>query len=139
MSTSALADTSTRPRVEQVLVGFFGVMHLATGLALLFAPLWFFQNIGTFAPFNRHYAGDLGAFEVGIGAGLLLAVRDPARHRLMIGAAAAANLVHALNHAYDALISHAPLSYWLADTAPLLLLALLLVLVCVRLPAAARR
>ena len=45
-----------------------------------------------------------------------------------IAAAALGNLAHALNHAYDALISRAPLSYWLADTA-LLLLALVMLLV----------
>ena len=33
------------------------------------------------------------------------------------------------NHAYDALISHAPLGYWLADTGPMLVLTLALLLV----------
>jgi hypothetical protein len=33
-----------------------------------------------------------------------------------------------LNHAYDALLSHASLSYWLADTGPLPVLTLALLL-----------
>ncbi len=129
MSTVSRAKTSARLPWARGLVGFFALSHLAAGLALLFAPRWFFQNIGTFPPFNRHYAGDLGAFQIGLGLGLLLATRDPARHRLLIAAAALGNLAHPLNHAYDALISRAPLSYWLADTAPLLLLALVMLLV----------
>ena len=39
-----------------------GIFYTFTGLALLLAPTWFFDTIGNFPPFNRHYMGDLGAF-----------------------------------------------------------------------------
>jgi hypothetical protein len=128
MSTSTLTRAGARPSLEQLLVGFAGAAHILVGIATLLTPMWFFQNVGTFAPFNRHYEGDLGAFQLGIGLGLLLAARAPARHRLLLGAAAAGNLVHAFNHTYDALISHASLGYWLSDTAPLYLFAMILIL-----------
>jgi len=121
MSTAALSRAAARSSLEQVLVGFVGIVHLLTGAGTLLTPVWFFQNIGTFAPYNRHYEGDLGAFQLGLGAALLLAARRPVRQRLLIGAAALGNLAHALNHTYDALIIHAPLGYWLRDTAPLYL------------------
>ena len=71
----------------------------------------------------------MGAFQLALGAGLLFAARTPARQRLLIAIAAAGNLLHMLNHAYDALISHASLGYWLSDTGPLLVLTLALLLV----------
>jgi hypothetical protein len=128
MNAPILDRAGARPSLEQLLVGFAGAAHILIGIATLLAPMWFFQNIGAFAPFNRHYEGDLGAFQLGIGVGLLLAARAPARHRLLLGAAAVGNLVHAFNHTYDAVISHAPLGYWLSDTAPLYLFAIMLIL-----------
>jgi hypothetical protein len=110
-------------------VAIAGITHLLVGLAMLLAPMWFFAVIGTFPPFNRHYTGDMGAFQLALGVGLLFAARTPARQRLLIGIAAAGNLLHMLNHAYDALISRASLGYWLADTGPMLVLTLALLLV----------
>ena len=124
LNISTFTRTTARPSVAQVVVAIAGVAHLLTGLAMLLAPTWFYVTIGTFPPFNRHYTGDMGAFQLPLGVGLLIAARDPARRRLLIAVAAAGNVLHTLNHAYDALISHATLGYWLADTGPLLALIL---------------
>ena len=129
MKTSTLAHTSIHPSIAQAVVAIAGIAHLLVGLAMLLAPMWFFATIGTFPPFNRHYTGDMGAFQLALGVGLLFAARTPARYRLLIGIAAAGNLLHMLNHAYDALISRASLGYWLADTGPMLVLTLALLLV----------
>ncbi|KPV48531.1 hypothetical protein SE17_37570 [Kouleothrix aurantiaca] len=136
MTTMSAARANTNLPWARVLVGFFALVHLATGAALLFAPRWFFDNIGTFPPFNRHYAGDLGAFQVGLGVGLALAARDPARHRLLLIAVAVGNVVHALNHAYDAIVGGVPASVWLSDVGPVALTGVILALLTVRLPAA---
>jgi len=112
----------------QVVIAIGGVFYALTGLALLFAPEWFFQNIGYFPPFNRHYAGDLGAFTLALGVGLLLASRDPAKPRLLIGVAAAASLLHSLNHAYDDALGDSPASRLVLDTLPLFIFGLLLAL-----------
>ncbi len=129
MHTSTLTRSSARPTIAQVVVVIAGLTHLLVGLAMLLAPMWFFVTIGTFPPFNRHYTGDMGAFQLALGAGLLVAARTPARQRLLIASAAVGNLLHMLNHAYDALISRATLGYWLADTGPMLVLTLALLLV----------
>jgi len=129
MHISTLTRAAARPTIAQVVVAIAGMLHLVVGLAMLLAPMWFFVAIGTFPPFNRHYTGDMGAFQLALGAGLLFAARTPARQRLLIAIAAAGNLLHMLNHAYDALISHASLGYWLADTGPMLVLTLALLLV----------
>jgi hypothetical protein len=129
MNTSAFAHTRARLTIAQAIVAIAGILHLLVGLAMLLAPMWFFVVIGTFPPFNRHYTGDMGAFQLALGVGLLFAARAPARQRLLISVAAAGNLLHMLNHAYDAVISHAALGYWLADSGPLLVITLALLLV----------
>lgn len=95
--------TGGASRVGQALVGLVGLLDASSGAALLVAPAWFYETLGTFPPFNRHYAGDVGAFLLPIGIGLLVAARDPARYRALLAVALGASWLHGLNHAYDAL------------------------------------
>ena len=113
----------------QIIVAVNGALLTFTGTALLLTPEWFYQTIGTFPPFNRHYTGDLGAFQLPLGVALLLAAKHPTQHRLLLWSVAGGNLLHAFNHAYDALVDRAPGGHWLVDVAPLLIMALVLVAV----------
>jgi hypothetical protein len=128
------ANVAPHPRFAQLIVGVAGALNLLIGIAMLVAPVWFYDTIGTFPPYNRHFLGDLGSFLLPLGAGLLVAARDPARHALLIGVVALGSLLHSLNHTYDALISQAPLAFWLSDTLPLLLLGVLMLLAYTSLP-----
>ena len=103
-----------------------GLLTVASALAELFAPPWFFDNIGPYPPYNRHYLGDLGAFVLPLGIGLLIAARDPIRHVALIALAAIGNLVHAANHAFDALVQSAQLPRAAGDAASLALVGLIL-------------
>lgn len=114
-------------RLARVLVSVSGVLFVLTALALLFAPRWFFETMGGLAPYNRHYEGDLGAFMLPLGAGLLYAARDPAKHRLLIAVAAVGSGLHLLNHVFDGVTGQYTLQHWLTDTAPLAVAAALLV------------
>ena len=114
-------------RLGQVIVAVSGVFYVLTALALLFAPVWFFQHIGTFGPYNRHYEGDLGSFLLALGIGLLFAARSPFKYGLVVWVAAMGSLFHACNHLYDALIQGASLAQWLEQPVPLFVLALLLI------------
>lgn len=91
-------------RIGQALIALVGVADTAAGAALLLAPEWFYETIGTFPPFNRHYAGDAGAFLLPIGLGLLFAAREPSRYRPILVLALGASWLHASNHAYDAFL-----------------------------------
>jgi len=103
-----------------------GLNYLLVSLALIFAPQWFFDNIGNFPPFNRHYSGDLGAFLLPLGAGLLLAIRNPSKHVGLIGVAALASGLHVANHLYDD-FAHGVLTLQLfTNTVPLFVLAVML-------------
>lgn len=116
-------ESSMRTGFVRAATAASGVFYALTGVALLFAPQWFYDNIGTYPPFNRHYEGDLGAFLLPLGIVLVIASRHPSRHRLLIGFAAAGSLVHALNHLYDDMIAQTPIGSALGTTLPLFVFA----------------
>lgn len=74
----ASTDTATRssrrphwfPRAISVLGG---VSLLASGLWAMVGPESFFETVATFEPYNQHFVQDIGAFQIGLGAVLLLA------------------------------------------------------------------
>lgn len=102
-----------------------GIFYTLTGLTLFAAPEWFLENIGPYYPYNRHYMGDLASFLLPIGMGLLMSAKAPERHRLFIGVVAAGNILHSLNHIYDAVVGRETVGHWLTDTVPLILFAVL--------------
>src|ERR671932_700578 len=110
--------------LARMVVAFSGLFYLFVGVTMLFAPQWFFDVIGNFPPFNRHYLGDLGSFLLPMGIGLLWAARDPFKHVGLIGVSALGSLLHALNHIYDSLTGPTSPTLWFSTTRPLLLLAL---------------
>ncbi len=135
MNRSVQMNGAAYWRFAQIVVGLAGVAYLLIGMALLFAPAWFFSAIGNFQPFNRHYEGDLGSFLLPLGIGLLVAVRDPARNIWVIRVAALGSLLHVGNHIYDALfISAPPNAGSFSQIVLLLVLALLLMTVAIRVP-----
>ncbi len=123
--TKQRVATQTGTLWVSIILGIAGAGYTLTGLALLLAPQWFFDNIGPFAPYNRHYEGDLGTFLLPVGLGLLYAARGPARHQLFLLVVAVASLLHASNHIYEAIAGNTPVARVLQDTGPLVALGLL--------------
>jgi predicted anti-sigma-YlaC factor YlaD len=117
-----------RVAATKLILVFCGLMMLLPALALLFAPRWFYDAIADFPPFNRHFAGDAGAFSLALGVGLMIAARKPIAHRNLIGVAALGNVIHVLNHLYDDLIvDGGNIEHILSNTLPLVLLLILLI------------
>lgn len=91
----------------RILLLVAGAANLANGLVMLLAPAtWFFQlipGVPDTGAFNAHLVADVGTFYVAIGAGLIVAARDPARHVVAVAVAAGASVLHAVLH----LVSHA--------------------------------
>lgn len=112
-----------RERLTQGIVLLAGLFYTLSAVTMLAAPVWFYTNIGDFPPYNRHYIGDVAAFLLPLGVGLMIAARQPAHYRALIGVAAAGGLIHALNHAWDAL--HGIENVW--EAAQLTVFALLLI------------
>ena len=51
-----------------------GLVFLVLGVWAMADPESFFDRIATFEPYNQHFVQDIGAFQIGLGAVLLLAV-----------------------------------------------------------------
>ncbi len=119
----------SRTKIFQFIILINAVNNIIAGAALLIAPQAFY-SFADFAPFNRHYMGDVGAFLLPLGIGLLAAVRAPYDHRSLIGVAALGNILHVINHLYDDLIIERGISiHWLTNTVPLMILGVALLIV----------
>jgi hypothetical protein len=88
--------------IARGVIAFVGLLDIGAALALLVVPEWFYTTVAEFPPFNRHYAGDAGAFLLGIGLALVLAARDPRRYVALLLIGVTVSWLHAINHLYDA-------------------------------------
>lgn len=102
-------------RFAQIVVGVMGMVNCLTGVAFIFFPLWFFQYIGNFPPFNQHYEGDLGAYMLAVGMGLLVATPMPEKYPWVIRLGALASLLHAANHLSGA-FTYPSVNAWVQTT-----------------------
>jgi hypothetical protein len=90
-----------RDRLVVVITAVAGLFFVALGVWAFVSPSSFYDQIALFPPYNRHFLHDAGAFQIGLGATLLLALwsRDALLVALLgTGAGAAA---HAVSHVID--------------------------------------
>jgi hypothetical protein len=88
-------------RFVSSVAGVGGVLLVALGLWAFGSPSSFYDQVALFPPYNRHLLHDVGAFQIGLGVTLLLAMRwrDALLVTLLgVGAGAA---FHAAAHAMD--------------------------------------
>lgn len=78
-----------------------GLFFVGLGLWAFFDPRSFYEQLATYPPYNRHLFHDIGAFQVGIGAALLLALTWKDALAVAFGGAAAGSVVHAISHFID--------------------------------------
>jgi hypothetical protein len=92
------------PRRLPQSIGWAGVVFaLGSGVWAFVAPRSFYDTIATFEPYNRHFLHDIGAFTIGLGAGMLAAlVTRWDALRVALTALAVASVVHAVSHGVDA-------------------------------------
>jgi hypothetical protein len=88
-------------RTMRVILVVVGAYHLATGIVALVDAHTFFDQIGRYGVENDHYIGDVGAFYLGIGLALLVAVQRPGWRVPLLALSALWYGFHALNHAFD--------------------------------------
>ncbi|PNY79456.1 hypothetical protein [Deinococcus koreensis] len=89
-------------RLIQSALALLGFSHLVVAALFMAAPAWSFANVAPFPPFNGHFLADIGAFNLPLGAALLLAARAPERQRTLVGLALLGNVAHAASHLRDA-------------------------------------
>lgn len=91
----------TNARFATIVLWVAGLFFLVPGIYAFVAPHAFYDQLATFPPYNRHLIHDIGAFQIGVGAALLLALRwSDAPFVALTGAGAAAS-IHLVSHIID--------------------------------------
>ncbi|PRX46597.1 PPOX class probable F420-dependent enzyme [Prauserella shujinwangii] len=108
-----------------VTTGVLGLATLGVGAWSLAAPASFAEFAGF--EVHVHFLHDLGAFQLGLGAGLLLALVWADALATVLAGFLLANTVHTVNHVVDLDLGGAPWQAWVLGAASVLL-ALALVL-----------
>ncbi len=63
--------------VPRIVALVLGGAFAALGAWAMVDPASFFASLATFEPYNQHFLQDIGAFQIGLGAVLLLAAAMP--------------------------------------------------------------
>lgn len=88
-------------RFAQTVAFVVGVAFVVFGAWAFFAPRSFFDALAVFEPYNRHFIHDIGAFQIGLGAVLLLAGRIRDSLLVALGGVSVGATFHLLSHVVD--------------------------------------
>jgi hypothetical protein len=77
------------------------IAFLAGGAWSFADPASFYEQVARFPPYNEHFLHDIGAFQLGIGAALVLALAGWSGPRVALWGAAVAAVAHAASHWID--------------------------------------
>lgn len=110
MTTDGPATPATQRRANGIrwvtILG--GAAFLLFGLWAFFAPRSFFDTLATFEPFNAHLIRDIGSFQIGLGAVLLLVAFLPDAHGAALLGVGVGGAFHAVGHVIDRDLGGAP-------------------------------
>jgi hypothetical protein len=71
------------------------------GLAAFLAPKAFYDSAATFPPYNVHFVHDIGAFQIGLGAVIVLALLRWSSLAAALVGVGIGSAVHAVSHVID--------------------------------------
>jgi hypothetical protein len=94
-------DRMTKSTMVRVAIGASVVFYVLLGVWPFFSPRSFYDALATFPPFNAHFLRDIGAFTIGIGAGVLAALRWRDALTATLAGASAASVMHMVSHIID--------------------------------------
>lgn len=83
----------------RVMAAIGGITFSGLGMWALAAPAGFFETVALFDPYNEHFVRDIGAFQIGLGATLILAafLTSDALAAGLVGVGVGA-MVHIVSH-----------------------------------------
>ena len=88
-------------RLARAIAFLGGVFFVALGVWAFADPRSFYDNLAKFPPYNEHLFHDAGAFQIGIGATLLLALRWKDGLAVALGGGSVLAIAHAVSHFMD--------------------------------------
>ena len=88
-------------------------MFAGFGLWMFASPRSFYTALATYPPLHVHFLRDAGAFNIGLGAGLLAALRFKDALATALVAAATASVFHVASHVIDIEAGGKPSDPWL--------------------------
>ncbi len=88
-------------RIARPALGGLGALWLVFGLWAFLAPHSFYDAVAEFDPYNRHFIHDVGAMQIGIGAGALAAAWTLRAVVAGLVGLAAFQCTHVLSHVVD--------------------------------------
>lgn len=89
-------------RAARLIALVVGTFYVVVGLSAFFTPQWFYSTVAPYPPYSQHLFHDVGAFQVGLGLVLILAVGARAALQPALLAVLAASLLHVVSHVEDA-------------------------------------
>jgi uncharacterized protein YjeT (DUF2065 family) len=110
-------------RTTRVVAAAAGLLLVATGLWAFTAPRSFFEAVATYPPFNQHLLHDIGAFNLGLGTTLLLALAWADGLLVALGGVGVGATAHALAHWLDRELGGSPADPWYLSALAVVLLA----------------
>jgi len=122
----AQTTVMTAKTLLRLLVLVAGLLLLTPGLWAMLAPDSFYAVVATYPPYNRHLIHDLGAFLLGLGATLELALAFSDALLAALSGNAIAGVAHFVSHVVDRELGGQP-----TDPLTIGLFALLLVALAV--------
>jgi hypothetical protein len=122
-----------QPQVGRVSRLFVRLVVLVCGASMLAVGLWALIAPGSFAgwisfpPYNEHLIHDAGAFQIGIGAALLLSLLSTDALTVALGGFLVGGTLHVFNHGVDRHLGGHASDPWLLAAQVLLAAAALVV------------
>lgn len=108
-ATMATTDGSDlADRYVRAITVIAGAGFTLFGVWAFVAPSSFFSVLATFEPYNAHFLRDVGAFQLGLGAVLLLSLTAAPARAIVLGGVGVGAAAHALGHVVDAGLGGAP-------------------------------
>lgn len=106
-----MGDTrSGRARFVRWVTILAGAGFAIFGVWAYAAPASFYDTLATFEPFNTHFVRDIGAFQIGLGAVLLLSLLRTSTASVVLGGTGIAAALHAAGHVIDRDLGGSPTS-----------------------------
>ena len=91
----------TQGRLVKLATLIVGAFYLVTGAWIFVQPHSFFDALAIFRPYSRHFLHDAGAFEIGLGVTVLLALRWSDALVVVLTGIAVGSWLHVVSHAID--------------------------------------